>query len=517
MKRTTKLSAAVIACFFGFSLCVASCKASNKTNPPAKPDETVTAPLTDGNRNDDYELNKPATPSTDNSDTEQLPGNTGSETSGFLIPESTTALIVEGLKDSYSLNAENAYLCISETDFTVYLSDDGVKGNEVPAENCELKLYKGDCKLNLNDRITVGGEYELVCILVDAVYENGTAADSKNVFARVKFNVVNPAVALRFVSGTTEQTASKTDKISASWAFEIQFANGGVKNVDTAEITLPQLETQSVGNHVATVTVNGLQTEVNYTVNPPPAAVHAFKISLKESVSTETENGEITFGLNDFELLVTADSQYSPIMRAAFIQDGNELESLTVAASEEPVSVKIKAVFEYAVDGETFTQVMYGTVQLLVTQKPKPEPDVPLPDKNFNLKINSETLSSIPPVIENEVSLAKSGKGELILAPQEGVCVTFGEAIHITNDYSVSDCFTALSFDLTENATVKLTALTEGFAAIGVITPDGEHVCKMEYIDYDLTEIAFTLSSGSYRLYVTGDDASIFSIEVIFG
>lgn len=443
---------------------------------------------------------------------------------GYIIPEDTDGLLIEGIGEEYTLTTESPAVNVSTLPIKIYLSANGVKGAEVPAKNYKITVYSGNEEVN-DDDLRESGKYFVEAQLLGAVLPDGKRVPDGEVCGKAEFEIINEVQNVILTEGTTRQFASRKDKISQSWKFTAVFANGDNSEIEREQATIKPLATEEAGEYFTTVTYRGFEAQISYSVLPVPRPVSLFTAEINQPL--ETDSGEYLLTTECFSLTVTSDANYTITPKITLIYQNNESPSFLLEARQAPYDITVKAVFYFMAENETFTQIETHRTQVTVTLLPTAPP-------NANLTVNGETFTSLPNAIVNTAALAESDGGNITIAPQAGVSLSvftpdspveidgkiFNKAIEIENRAVDGKPFAGLSLHLNERAAVTVYAACPqdvfGAMLTFAASATGEIVGEPTMITNGGIAVTLQLEAGDYFCEFTDYKSYFYGAEVIF-
>lgn len=429
-------------------------------------------------------------------------GATDGKAEGFIIGKNTDGLIVEGISAEYALSTTYRALNFEKLEYSVYLSEKGVKGEKVPRENYRTAVYYGGNEVPTPCELTADGQYTAAITLVNAVYADGTGAGANGVSAQINFTVENGVISFSLTEGITEQVASAKDKMSATWKFEGVRANGDKFTFDSsgAEISAP--DTEREGTRTTTVKYGDAESEIKYTVNPVPEIVSGVvSVTAKDGTDRETDGDFAVIGVDDFKVEYSVNAGYNYSVETALVYKGGEAKSLKLEAAESAHLLTVRVTFAYAVEGETVTR-QYS--------------------KEFGITVRQKQEDLNKPLVYGGADIMR-GDGAVRLNEREGFAASLnGEALEIRNikgEYGLE--FSGLVIAVDRPATVIL-RIDAGDGALCGVTDDGG-LGDAQYAE-GYQEVTFGFAQGGestvyIQSFSDNPDAAIviYGVEIIYG
>lgn len=404
------------------------------------------------------------------------------EPAGFIIGENTDGLLIEGINGEYVLSKSYRAVDFGKLGYRVYLSEEGEKGKEVPAENYETTVYYGNKVVPDPRELTNDGRYSAEITLVNAYYADGREGEIET--AKVDFEIVNGIAEFRFVSGKTEQFKSATDKMSGSWTYEAEYANGDRISVDRSKVHVNKPDTERVGKRTTVVTYAGIEDEVEYEIKAVPEIVkEGVEINMKTAGVIETDEEYAELSADDFDYVYVADNKYNFTVKTSLKYGNEEAKSVKLEVGGGVHKVTVRVVFEYEVEEEMRTKEYKKEFDVTVRKKPE------------------ETGGSI--VLSG--SLIYSGNGAVRLSEQDDFNISLnGDDVEISyngEDFGVAFCGLTVTVD--KAATVKMKISAIDGVSIGKLLGNGEYDDdQKEIVGQDEVTLSFS-EAGEYVLYLS--------------
>lgn len=430
---------------------------------------------------------------------EEDKGATDDKAEGFIIGKNTDGLIVEGISAEYSLSSEVRALNFDKLEYSVYLSENGVKCGIVPRENYQTTVYYGGNEVLSTQVLTADGQYTAAITLINAVYADGGTAGANGVSAQINFTVKNGVISFSMTEGITEQVASANDKMSATWRFEAVRANGDKFTFDGSGADISAPDTEKVGTRTTTVKYGGVESEIKYTVKPVPEIVGgAVDVTAKGGTDREIDGDFVVIGVDDFKVEYSVNSGYDYSVETVLVYEGKEAKSLKLEAGESVHSVTVRVTFTYAVEGETITKNYSEEFGITVRKK----------QEDINL-----------PLVYSGAEIM-NGVGAVWLIAQDGFTASVnGETLEIRNTKgNFGQTYNGLVIDVDKPATVKLKIAAADGAVCGVAEggdqgdlSDGQLIVGDEEVTFDLAQ------GGEITLYIHSLSANPDDVIIIKG
>lgn len=420
---------------------------------------------------------------------------------GFEIEVNADSLIIEGVSAKYELNERFKAVDTDSLDLYVYSSVNGEKGKAIPTENYQLTLYYGQTKLENGAELTDEGTYSIVASLHNAYRAGGDKIPDGEITGKAEFTVSNPLTKLELISGKTLQTSSETDKLSSTWQFSAIRANGEKFTVPSAQISIPALDTKTVGTHRVTVAYGEISAEVSYEISPL-TVIHGVRVKLKDNVVTEISGDFLTLDLNDFDVDISVSGEYSA--QTEIFYGGGRTEKLVLAPSADPHEITVSVTVAYMLDGEKVTATYEEHINITVT-KAAQEPSDPVPDDKLSFdgaEMGGLLSSGYAVKIENQ-------EGFSVVAGSSGITVT-------RNGF---DDFTGLKFKTEKAAKIILKA--ESVSAAVALFAGEEPLIEAEAFEGEFSFEAEVTDAGEYNfvfIFLSDDNPAILlsHIEIIY-
>lgn len=420
---------------------------------------------------------------------------------GFIIDEKTDGLLVEGVSAEYALNRKNRALNFNTLAYKVYLTEDGEKGEEVPHENFETKVYYHGKEVLKPQELTEDGRYSASVTLVGAYYEDGETVTPDVVAAKIKFSIDNGIEAISLLTGKTEQVSSENDKMSGSWTFEAERANGDKVTVDGSEVELLPPDTETVGTRTTTVKYAGIESEVEYTVKPVPEIISGnVDITRRGETEIVTDGEYAEIGVGDFKVEYSANAGYAYSVETSLVYGGAEGKNIRLEAGDKIHPVTVKVAFRYSVEGDTVTKVY--TKEFGISVKKKPE------------ETDGNRLFDGAEILNGNGAVHLKEQADFAAELKEGLlCIKY------VGDSDFGEEYCGLSVDLNKPATVKVDLSVENEVIVEVLK--GEESVSWQIIENG-QELSLDLKeSGEYMFKITllnpQDTIVIRSVEIIYG
>lgn len=498
----------------------ATCNLCGYTRVPAPRPSEDPDDNPDPDENPDNPCNEPD-PGENPDDPTDEPGSGENPDGGFVIDADTDGLIIAGLEDEYTLDEQTPSFDFTEVELEVYLSVAGEKSIAVPIENYDIAVTCGGQQSSDLKKLTADGTYTVTVTLKDFGYENGAAADESISF-QTFFKIVNPVTDIRLLSGATTQYASKTDKISGSWTFGGIRANGGNFDIPAGEVAISPLITDIEGMHVAVVEYAGVTAQIGYTILALPQVIERVEVDYDNSEKIIDEGETFSVAVGDFTVIVSADGGYEYTDKYVLVYGEAESGRFDLPASDEPYSVKLRAIFNFTVEGENITKVFEYEARIKVTARVT-EPENP------NLNVDGEVIGALEGAITASCVLAESAGGAIAVIPSENVNITavgcgeieiggrtFTTALAIAGREDSFQTCKDIKFMLNEPAVIKIYFSADEFAMVNIEGADGGVYDSDEYYPGNgSAALTFNLGQGEYSLSVLGN-VNIYCIEAVF-
>lgn len=441
--------------------------------------------------------------------------------SGFVIDADTDGLIIAGLKDEYTLSKQFPSFDFTAVELEVYLSVGGEKSKAVPSENYVIAVTRGGQRPDDLKKLTADGTYTVTVTLKGFCYENGAAA-GESISFQTCFKIVNSVTEIRLLSGTTTQYVSKTDKISGGWTFGGVRANGDSFDISAGEVEITPLITDTEGTRVAAVQYAGISAQIEYTILARPQVIERVEVDYDNSEKIIDEGETFSVAVGDFTVIVSADGGYEYADNYVLVYGEAESGRFDLPASDEPYSVKLRAIFNYTIEGENITKVFEYEVRIKVTARVE-EPENP------NLNVDGEVIGALEGTITYSCVLAESAGGAIAVSPSENVNIsavgcgeieidgrTYTNALTIAGREDSFQTCKDIKFMLNEAAVIKVYFSAAEFAMVNVEGADGSVYDSGEYYPgTGSAALTFDLGQGEYSLSVLGN-VNIYCIEAVF-
>lgn len=256
---------------------------------------------------------------------------TGGETEGIPAPVGTNGLVIEKTTTAYELSASAPAIDIAVDDIKVYFAKGTEKLEEVNLSDCLIMYSKGSQQLENLNGINAAGKYTIM-VKIDNVLVSGET-QTRTLVNTVVVEVTDPVVANSLAindDAVKTQTQSTTDNMTSTWKFTVTLASGTKVDV-TEEVTISGVETTSVGEREATITITYDSTNLTLTV--------------PYSITADQNSHSVSYAVNfgGFEI--------------GTISEGTELKQgdVVVAKSLTTEGAKISS-SKKEMDGKIFTQ-----------------------------------------------------------------------------------------------------------------------------------------------------------------
>ncbi|MGN1060826.1 MAG: hypothetical protein ACI4QN_03750 [Candidatus Coproplasma sp.] len=185
---------------------------------------------------------------------------------GYVIPATADDIIVEGYGDAdVQLSPEKTSHAIDKSAIKVYLSANGVKGDEVPAENLEISIKdptNHDCEWS---NLKVDGAYKISVSVINATVADGSDYRLDDFTSTKTVTVHNAIVAnsLAVKEGATLTQVQGANIMTSTWTYEVTRENGEKEDVSVDDVVVGTIDTNSVGEN-KTVAIS-LKSNTNVT------------------------------------------------------------------------------------------------------------------------------------------------------------------------------------------------------------------------------------------------------------
>lgn len=215
-------------------------------------------------------------------------------TQGLVVPDGVNGIVIGGItEETVTLSSTKTSHDIDKGAIKAYFATNGTKGDEIPAANLEISLYKnGIDKITTWTGLKDDADYVIVATLINAKTAAGTEAELEG---EITVTVSNPISSIALKSGTTTQTQGAN--IMTDWEFEATRANGDKVDVIKEDVTVGIIDTNSTGTHTVNITYGDVTGTVEYTITADETKVsqsYAMNFGyLTTEQETSIKNGEV--------------------------------------------------------------------------------------------------------------------------------------------------------------------------------------------------------------------------------
>lgn len=219
---------------------------------------------------------------------------TAAAAQGLVVPDGVNGIVIEGItEETVTLSSTKTSHDIDKGAIKAYFATNGTKGDEIPAANLEISLYKnGIEEITTWTGLKDDADYVIVATLINAKTSAGATAELEG---EITVTVSNPISSIALKSGTTTQTQGAN--VMTDWEFEATRANGDKVDVNKEDVTIGVIDTNSTGTRTVNITYGDVTGTVEYIITADDTKVsqsYAMNFGyLTSEQETAIKNGEV--------------------------------------------------------------------------------------------------------------------------------------------------------------------------------------------------------------------------------